>query len=482
MTDTPYLRQLLSGVFHHKPPAFLDAAKPLLATERAWVETLLKSQPVGTIYGFNTERDHHAITSASVAAFQKAIVASHHLRPAHARGNYPRSVTVLIGYVKAFQLSRGGSGISPAAYTRILERIAEPCFTPRIPAGQSYSSGDVLPATHWAHAVFGLDGHNPYPLQAGEMIAAINGNFVHTALAVDNYRDLTDLQAWVVVSAAYAGRLCAMSRIHFARVLPPHKQAARPALDYLERLSNDSPNRATSTQRAVSLRAIPEVVIAFCQSHQAMGEEIEVLLTQPSGNPLFDVARQEVFSSPSFLAIDLALAQNSMIETLLFVLRAAVTRLSFILSGRVAGIPEDGVDPTSAGLGLIQVPKELNAVVESAYQSYGRRGFAAGGATSHGIEDLWTHGEALSRDLHQLIAVTRDVLRREIAVYEVLGRRYKPDCTLPLGLAAVTGHQEDIVADMHAVEDHLQGAHALAGAWPTGRKDLPEAAEPITLV
>ena len=293
------------------------------------------------------------------------------------------------------------------------------------------------------------------------MIALINGNFVHTALAADNYRELKQLTQYVVVSGAYAGRLCELARINYLRDLPRDKEAAQKSLDYLVRTADGRKSLSTSPQRAVSIRAIPDVIIEFCSARHALGREIEMLIPTQSANPLFDLARKEVFSSPGFLAIGLALAQNKMIETLLLVLRASVARLSFILSGRVAGIPEDGWDPTAeAGLGFIQVPKELTAVVEAAYQAYGRRGFASGGATSYGIEDLWTQGEALSRDIHKLSLIARDVLRREIAVYEVVSRRCVPARSMGL---CPEGSRKGLgmVAELHFVEDVLRGLKGL---------------------
>lgn len=462
--DTPYLNQLLEASERHVlPPAVLEAAARI-AAERAWVEELLQQGHVNSIYGFNTELGHRDFVTVDPKAgpdFQKAIFASHHMRPSYARGVYPRAVASLIGYVKAFQLSRGGSGISSEAYARIVQKVTNPEFCPRIPAGQSYSSGDVLPATHWVSAVFDLDGSAPYALKPGDMIALINGNFVHTALAADNYRELKQLTQYVVVSGAYAGRLCELARINYLRDLPRDKEAAQKSLDYLVRTADGRKSLSTSPQRAVSIRAIPDVIIEFCSARHALGREIEMLIPTQSANPLFDLARKEVFSSPGFLAIGLALAQNKMIETLLLVLRVSVARLSFILSGRVADIPEDGWDPTAeAGLGFIQVPKELTAVVEAAYQAYGRRGFASGGATSYGIEDLWTQGEALSRDIHKLSLIARDVLRREIAVYEVVSRRCVPARSMGL---CPEGSRKGLgmVAELHFVEDVLRGLKGL---------------------
>ena len=464
--DLPYLKELLEASYQHTLPPAISGATARIATERAWVEELLRQGNGNSIYGFNTELGHRDFVTVDPKAgpsFQQAIFESHNMRPSHARGVYPQHAASLIGYVKLFQLSHGGSGISPQTYERVIQRVTDPTFLPRIPAGQSYSSGDVLPATHWANAVFDLDGPSPFILRSGEMIALINGNFVHTALAAENYRELMALTEYVVVSGAYAGRLCELARINYVRELPSEKKAAQKVLAYLARTADGQKSLSTSPQRAVSVRAIPDVIVEFCSAHHALGVEIETLIPAQSANPLFDLEHKEVFSSPSFLAIGLALAQNKMIETLLMVLRAAVARLSFILSGRVAGIPEDGLDPSAeAGLGLIQVPKELTAVVESAYQTYGRRGFASGGATSYGVEDLWTHGEALSRDIHQLTGIVQDVLRREVAVYEVVSRRCVPSRSMRL-CPESSSKPLGMVAELHCVEDILRGLKSLTG-------------------
>lgn len=462
--DTPMLRQLLDAFSQHTLPDAMRAATARIARERAWVEELLKDERGGSIYGFNTELGHRDFVTVKARAendLQRAIFASHDISPTQALGVYPRHIAALIGCVKVFQLSHGGSGISAETYEHIIKKVTDPTFFPQIPAGQSYSSGDVLPANHWAGAVFALDSDAPYRLKQGEMIALINGNFIHTALAAGNYWELGEALKWVVVAGAYAGRVCDLDRINFIRELPGDKEAARGALDYLMRTSGDRKSRSTSPQHAVSIRAIPDVIIEFCSAHHALGREVDAMLLMPSANPLFDWQRKEVFSSPSFLAIGLALAQNKMIEALLMVLRASVARVSFILSGRVAKIPEDGLDPAAeVGLGLIQVPKEMTAVVESVYQTYGRRGFASGGATSYGIEDLWTHGEALSRDIHKLSNVVRAVMAREIAVYEVLARRYAP--LRSMNLCSVNPPQSiGLIAELHFVENFLKGLETL---------------------
>ncbi|MHB1566616.1 MAG: aromatic amino acid lyase [Acidiferrobacter sp.] len=454
------LKSLLYASYHLTMPPLITAAREKIKTEREWLEKVLSDGHTHSIYGFNTElghRDFMKVGSRSVAELQQGMFASHNIRPTCDNGFYPPNIARLIGYVKVFQLSHGGSGISPETYDYVITRIADPTFLPQIPAGQSYSSGDVLPAMHWANGVFGMEGPTPYLLKQGEMIAVINGNFVHTALAAGNYEELLDIIDALVVSGAYAGRICNLPAINFVRALTPEKGVASRAIEYLVSTADSRKNLSTSPQLAVSIRAIADVIVEFMSCHQRLGVELNGVLGARSANPLFDAQRQEVFSSPSFLAIGLAFAQSQMVEALLLTLRASVARLSFILSGRLSDIPMDGVDKMDGqSLGFIQIPKELTAQVEFAYQRYGRRTYASGGATSQGIEDLWTHGETLSRDIHELSVILRHVLVREMAVYEVISQRYAPLRAMHLCPDAVP-RSADMMQSLDTVERYLRG-------------------------
>ena len=96
-----------------------------IASERAWVEELLREESGKSIYGFNTElghRDFGRPTPRPAPIANERSLPSHNIRPSHARGVYPRRVASLIGYVKAFQLSQCESGVSPETYGDVIKR------------------------------------------------------------------------------------------------------------------------------------------------------------------------------------------------------------------------------------------------------------------------------------------------------------------------------------------------------------------------
>ena len=109
---------------------------------------------------------------------------------------------------------------------------------------------------------------------------------MHTALAIDNYRELGELAEYVVVSGAYAGRQCELAEINYLRQLPPDKQATRKAMAYLARTADGKKSVSISPQWAVSIRAIPDVVIEFCSAHHALGTGIEASIPTRSADPL----------------------------------------------------------------------------------------------------------------------------------------------------------------------------------------------------
>lgn len=369
------------------------------------------------VYGASTSLGHRdGAPAAPARQLWHDIVAS------HAIGDAPWCADEVVRCITAAKLCNwrvGGSGVSPELFDHVVALTADPEFRPCVPQANTYSSGDVIPATHWAQAV--LAGTPACGAFAGlpEPMPLINGAFVHLGQALALLEPMR--AAWSVffsntVSVVRHG----MRNRSF--LLGGVEQRARPAQAALRRLRGALVHTEASggeRQDAVSLRATDEVFETLLVAISQFGEQLASALQRPSGNPLIDTRQGAPVSQASFMLPALSVAQSALIEAILFAMWACVGRVSYVLSGELPAVPRDGVTEAGA-LGFIQRPKQMMAVLEEARLLAGRRTFASGGVTSYGIEDLWSQGVSVSRSLAQVIAQFQAVCTIEASVQEAI--------------------------------------------------------------
>ncbi len=423
MTASTYLRELIQAATTFSLPSTLLASVENIASQRVWLEGQEAKGTLGPVYGWNTllgHRDDISISEAEVASLQNNILDSHCLNPSFSQGFYSAFSARLIGLAKVYTLSHGGSGISKHTYELVLNALSTPDFFPQIPVGVSYSSGDVISAAHWVKELLRWQHGQGAGLQRGDGIALINGAFIHIGLASENFFKVEQLLSLVTITGAAAARLSGCSGRTFERPMPLEQASASEALKLISSIVDKPSHLSNSPQVSVSIRAIPEVLIEIFNRSTALGFEINNSLSEYSGNPLVEPDENSITSSASFLALGIAHAQSSLLDSIMFAMRACAARLNYVLSGHIPCIPRDGVASPGVDLGLIQVPKEVTAQIEHAFLQLGRRSFTSCGSTSGGLEDLWTHGESISRQLDYAIDVLRNILLKELAVYELL--------------------------------------------------------------
>lgn len=339
------------------------------------------------IYGGNRRPGHRETEHESS---EQAL--SNQILQSHAIGDAPwcdqhqaRSMSV----AKLAMWRAGGSGVSLKLYNRVLDLLSDSEFQPLIPRRNSYSAGDVIPAAHWAQAI--LSGSPKTGAYAGhpEIMAMINGAFIHAGIALNTIPLLRD--AWVLFfenTVAYMHSLRNNSFLRIPRVgLAP---AAETASKLLRHATSNSPLVA-GLQDSISLRATDEVFETLLEAVDRMAQRLAESLQRPSCNPLISVNHNNGISQASFFLPTLSVAQSALIDALLFAMWAQVGRTTFLLSGDVPKIPSDGATLRNP-LGLIQYPKQMMALLEEARAKGSRSVYSSGGSTSHGIEDLWSNG------------------------------------------------------------------------------------------
>jgi histidine ammonia-lyase len=396
------------------PNTWKNADKCIAKQHKELLRLIAEGQ---TIYGATTLPGHkdHVTLSPSMQARN-----SFELIQNHCIGNAPYfddETARYIGYAKLQALSLGGTGISPQTYRHLLRTVNSPDFRPKIPMHASYSAGDVIPGAHWARSALQFDDYvDKTVIGPKDGMSLINGNFVHVGVILSVLPRLS-IALKLGLEACRSSLMLSRSKLFFNT---DHPELA----DFFGKYSSAENTDSTQTQKSISIRAIPQVTIALKNNQVALQNCVDQHLQLQSDNPLID-DEGNIHSQASFFCPEITIATSAMIESVLFSMWACVGRASYILSGHLDEIPEDGAT-NAAPLGLIQYPKLMTAILEKARSRYGRRTFSSGGATSHGIEDLWSHGTETAIELKNLIEAQIELHSTELAINFKMGHQFFP--------------------------------------------------------
>ena len=218
------------------------------------------------VYGTNTLVGHRdGDTVSEPGAIAAEILKTHAIAGAPW---YGRHAAKCIGYAKLYSWAAGLSGVSRKLFEGVRDLLLDPDFYPQIPQAASYSCGDVIPAAHWAKCVLDeLARRRSHTVRPGEIMALINGNFVHVGYAVSLAAKLE--RTWAlsleVASLFHSVSLANSSNLYF--VSTGERIWARHAVRYVRERSG-RPLAAADVQDPVSLRAIPQVLRYLVQRYR----------------------------------------------------------------------------------------------------------------------------------------------------------------------------------------------------------------------
>jgi len=398
-------------------------SKNKIKMERGHLLKLARSFPEIRIYGVNTltgHRDSSQIIKGNGANISREIIRSHKIG---IEPFFDQNQVISIGYVKAHSLIRGGTGVSPELLNQVVNTIANPMFAPKLPKRSSYSSGDVIPGAHWADELISFC---KYDLQTGDALALINGNFIHLGYALSMLQKIENIGSLFIESSKLLNQKIGLSAINFYNHLEHSDNKFVLLIKYLqEGLPDEVGNKI---QVPVSIRAQGNQLESFYFTLKEFCQEIETLLSKKSGNPLFDLKIHSSISQASFLAHMLSLRTNSLNDSLCALMANMYHRNSYLLSGKVHGIPIDGAYD-SASLGLIQYPKAMAALVERHMSMAAPRLPSYLASTSYGVENFWTMGVNNIEKLEQAANVMVELLVMELFILGYLER--SPDNSEP---------------------------------------------------
>lgn len=319
----------------------------------------------GVAYGFSTYLGH----------LDKYVLSDNtqqHVLDAHLVGS-PKSISAeivkAITAVKICQLSHAKNGISLESYRVLIERF-EALSSAYIDLDASYGSGDVVPASWWAKAVF-PDDHVYY---YGDVIALINGQFVATGLLLGNFKSFRE----VVESSLQA--LCRAKQL----------------------LSE------TDVQLPVSLRDLSPLTRFAKRVISALSGVLVDAVNMPSGNPLFSVDKQtrqvSAQSNASFLNFELANSIEAY-QRLLTMLSAYLRSATWWLCSQLASRQGELIH----GAYFVQPPK-VSKVYCDRVNSILSPGFSNSQSESHFIEDIGDNALILMRKSEEAVVVLHEQL------------------------------------------------------------------------
>ena len=402
------LQQCLKHLEKISAPESWQRALPQIRAEASQFKNILRLNEV-PIYGGNTRvghRDLESLGPEEVQSFQQDLLSSHTLG---SKPWYSERTARAIGYAKMYALAAGGTGISEDLFQKVAISTTNPDFRPLIPQFCTYSCGDVIPGAHWAKAL--LAQHPAYCPGAGEVMALLNGSFVHVGYLLSLVRRLVQLGTLLIETTRINNQVVRANRTNFDA---PIQGFARPIVEYL---ANEIGTTYADYRRQdpISVRATPQIIESFVDTVRSLHAQIDYHLQVPSSNPLFTTDINYPLSQASFLAPALSIKSAAVIEAILFALWASVNRTQYLLSGQIEQIPQDGANSQSA-LQFIQYPKLMMSMLERCRHVCGRRVFAAGAQTSNGVEDLWTHGVEVAAQLDHLCQAGEQLLITELYV------------------------------------------------------------------
>lgn len=287
-------------------PEHITSPVNRLSAEREAVDAYLTGPTSPKVYGFNTFLGQRDDTQAT-EDYQERMFAGHLVGR---ETNISKDKLKFLTIAKLYQLSEGGSGVSPEAFTRAVKTW--PCESGLNRHGawwDSYGAGDVIPGSWWIHSVLGRDC--PEWLKPGDLIALMSGSFVSTGFALDLAGRLVDY---------FSGSLAVLSN-HATAPVPRFAGDSRLAKAYTE-AAVSQPSPLTGQQSSVAERDALPFLNTVEQSLLNLHQALENRLSMPSGNPFFHVQDGEVvghYSQSSFMDHRLSAALLQVADTIKFV-------------------------------------------------------------------------------------------------------------------------------------------------------------------
>lgn len=371
------LEQVVEVALARRPVSVSEAGEARLAAAREVVDELVRSDR--TIYGMNTgvgALRTIAVAHQDAAAFQSKILAS------HAVGippDYPPHVSRAIMLARLNGMARGGAGISPAVFHRLLLMLNRD-IVPVIPRRGSIGMADLAPLAHmslpligdgevWlegermvAGAALARSGLAPVSLGPKDAVSLVSANAAatgHGALVLVRMMKLlghADLAAALSIDAFLANpspldeRLITV-RPHQGQVLTTMRLRA-----LLEGSSCHDPRYRRSLQDPISFRCVPHVHGPCQEALAGARRVVEMELNSTTDNPVVLPEARDIVSNGNFHPAGLAIAFETLSLSIAHLASIAASRTLRLNDPSMTGLPAQlvGRPGLNSGLGVLQ--------------------------------------------------------------------------------------------------------------------------------
>lgn len=389
MTST--IRRVLEAVHSRRAAPDWVQRHAAIAGERRAIEDMLATRLAPTVYGFTTllgQLDGMGLHADD----QERLLRGHLVGEV---GEIHAPMPALLLATKIEQLACGGSGIHPDTYGLLLQHCSTPAASARGAWCASYGSADVVPGAWWVHALQAQAAG--LPLQQGDLIALISGNFVSTAFALASSLQLIDyLSCYLAHAAVHADAVpadvSAASRTWLYRAWMKSATATLPP-------AKPRPER----QRPVSLRDLSMYVSPAARIIDELRDALEFRLSGCTSNPLFaslPPTGVAAWSQSGFVDLRLSMTLTSAIQLVLFCMGAVQRFIQHYCDDR-RGLPADEFIP------YVQPPKVASACLAQARLAHGALASGFSLAESEGIEDICDMSLVLAHALTDVIRSAR---------------------------------------------------------------------------
>ncbi len=314
----------------------------------------------------------------------------------------------------------GGTGISPETYEKFCAIMEFSDCKMYIPKHCSYSSGDVIPASHLLKAfldgVIEDDESDNFAFLPTDIMPFINGNFVQLGYCASLIKAMN--RNWVDFCTNTA-HLAVIGNINESNlILLGGSNNTSKLISHIKQLCNGNKD----SQDPISIRATQQYLSSYFNDAERFANVLDKALSTPSGNPLFLKGFDTPLSQASFMALEVTSATLSMINVTKMLLSVIVNRTSYLLSGDVKDVPQD-MSLTDTDLALIQVPKLLMAIDEKVSLGMPQASAYSAKSTLWDIEDGWSNGLTLAGMLSDMMIELQHALNIERYVHaHIIGK------------------------------------------------------------
>ena len=371
------LEQVVEVALAKRQVALSGSAEATLAVSRSVVDELAVSDRA--IYGLNTGLGalrSHRVPAEDVASFQRKILASHAVGISP---DYPPPVSRAIMLARLNGMARGGAGVSPHVFHRLLLLLNRD-IVPVIPRRGSVGMADLAPLAHMSLPLIGegevwLEGERmptsealsraglaPIVLGPKDGVSLVSANSAatgHGALVLARMLKLlshADLAAALSIDAFLANPSPLDERLITVR---PHQGQVMTTMRLralLEGSSCHDPKFRRNLQDPISFRCIPHVH-GPCQETLAVARRVvEMELNSTTDNPVVLPEARDIISNGNFHPAGLALAFETLSLSLAHLSSIAASRTLRLNDPAMTGLPAQLIvrPGLNSGLGVLQ--------------------------------------------------------------------------------------------------------------------------------